>query len=88
MIIQLAKSDYSTVVGAISKALEYGSISLGHSVLYAFAQEAISMGFYSKANGVGSIALGSYSKVTVDGGLLRTTLCPVGLMAFLGIRLF
>ncbi|WP_375629589.1 MULTISPECIES: hypothetical protein [unclassified Bartonella] len=64
MIIQLAKSDYSTVIGAVS------------------------MGFYSKANGVGSIALGSYSKVTVDGGLLRTTLCPVGLMAFLGIRLF
>lgn len=39
--------------------------------VYAFAQEAISMGFYSKANGVGSIALDSYSKVTVDGGYWR-----------------
>ncbi len=28
----LSKSDYSTVVGAVSKALEYGSIALGHSV--------------------------------------------------------
>ncbi|WP_375679419.1 hypothetical protein [Bartonella sp. AP7XZML] len=28
----LSKSDYSTVVGAVSKVLEYGSISLGYSV--------------------------------------------------------
>ncbi|WP_375681851.1 MULTISPECIES: hypothetical protein [unclassified Bartonella] len=46
------------------------------------------MGFYSKAKGVGSIALGSYSKVMVDGGLSGTALCLVGLLAFLGIRLF
>ncbi len=26
----LSKSDYSTVVAAVSKALEYGSIALGH----------------------------------------------------------
>ncbi|WP_375624687.1 MULTISPECIES: hypothetical protein [unclassified Bartonella] len=32
MIIQLAKSDSSTAVGAISKALGYDSIALGHRV--------------------------------------------------------
>ncbi|WP_208436582.1 hypothetical protein [Bartonella tribocorum] len=63
-----AKSDYSTAVGAVSKALEYGSTALGHRA-YAFAKNAISIGFYSEANGVGSIALGSDSNVKVDGGV-------------------
>ncbi|WP_208436583.1 Vomp family autotransporter [Bartonella tribocorum] len=53
-----AKGDYTTAVGAVSKALGYGSTALGHRA-YAFDQNAISIGFYSKASGNGSITLGS-----------------------------
>uniref|UniRef100_UPI0035D0E1B8 hypothetical protein n=1 Tax=Bartonella sp. MR30HLJHH TaxID=3243557 RepID=UPI0035D0E1B8 len=63
-----AKDDYSTAVGAISKALGYGSTAFGHRA-YAFNKHAISIGFYSKAQGDGAIAIGVDSVVSVDDGV-------------------
>ncbi|EJF89432.1 hypothetical protein ME1_00202, partial [Bartonella vinsonii subsp. arupensis OK-94-513] len=55
-----AGDKYTTAVGAVSKALAYGSTALGHRA-YATGLEAISVGFYSQANGGGSIAIGADS---------------------------
>ncbi len=60
-----AKSDYSIDVGVVSKALGYGSIALG---CICICSRSYLIGFYSIANVVGSIAIGSYSNVTVDDG--------------------
>ncbi|WP_273724304.1 hypothetical protein, partial [Bartonella sp. AU18XJBT] len=60
-----AKSDYSTAVGAVSKALGYGSTAIGHRAK-ASNKHAISFGFYSEANGEGAIAIGVDSKATVS----------------------
>ncbi|WP_254492770.1 Vomp family autotransporter [Bartonella sp. B1099] len=56
-----AKGDYSTALGAVSRALEYGTTAVGHRA-YATGKNAISIGFYSRANAEGSIVLGADAK--------------------------
>ncbi|WP_375639371.1 hypothetical protein, partial [Bartonella sp. MF74HXZ] len=63
-----AKSDYSTAVGAVSKALGFGSTAIGHRAK-AVSQHAISFGFYSEAQKEGSIAIGANSLVSVEDGV-------------------
>ncbi|WP_144753052.1 Vomp family autotransporter [Bartonella saheliensis] len=64
----IAQGDYSTALGAVSKALEYGSTAVGHRA-YAEAKNAISIGFYSKAQAEGSIAIGANSIADVSAGI-------------------
>ncbi|WP_375664278.1 hypothetical protein, partial [Bartonella sp. CL50QHWL] len=56
----IAKADYSTAVGAVSKALEYATTAIGHRAKSA-AKNATALGFYSEATAEGSVALGSDS---------------------------
>ncbi|WP_245257969.1 hypothetical protein [Bartonella elizabethae] len=63
-----AKGDYSTALGAVARALEYGTTAVGHRA-YAEAKNAISIGFYSKAQAEGSIAIGANSIADVVAGV-------------------
>ncbi|WP_273760742.1 hypothetical protein, partial [Bartonella sp. ML70XJBT.G] len=63
-----ANGDYSTALGAVSKAMEYGTTAVGHRA-YAMAKHAVSVGFYSEANAEQSIALGVFSKANAKGGI-------------------
>ncbi|QEE08461.1 surface protein/Bartonella adhesin [Bartonella kosoyi] len=63
-----AKGDYSTAVGAISKAFGYGSTAVGHRA-YATEKDAVSIGFYSRANTDHAIALGADSIANVAAGV-------------------
>ncbi|WP_150222255.1 Vomp family autotransporter [Bartonella kosoyi] len=73
-----AMSNYSTALGSVSKALEYGTTAVGHRA-YATEEGAVSIGFYSRANKDHSVALGADSIANVASGvagynpLLRNT---------------
>uniref|UniRef100_UPI001ABA5E42 hypothetical protein n=1 Tax=Bartonella raoultii TaxID=1457020 RepID=UPI001ABA5E42 len=63
-----AKADYSTALGAVSRALEFGSTAVGHRA-YATEKSAVSIGFYSRANKDHAIALGANSIANVASGV-------------------
>ncbi|WP_139412710.1 Vomp family autotransporter [Bartonella mastomydis] len=63
-----AQGDYSTALGAVSKALGYGSTAVGHRA-YATQKDAVSIGFYSRANADHAIALGANSIANVAAGV-------------------
>ncbi|WP_208438219.1 hypothetical protein, partial [Bartonella taylorii] len=67
-----AKSDYSTALGSGSKALEYGASVFGHRA-YATGKEALSMGFYSKAEVEKSVAIGAESVANRAAGVFGYT---------------
>nr|WP_246257414.1 hypothetical protein [Bartonella gabonensis] len=60
--------DYSTALGAVSKALAEGATAVGHRA-YASEKDAVSIGFYSEAKADHAIALGADSIANVAAGV-------------------